>query len=1021
MPAFLNKVFKRDHAGSSKKIEQVTPPQPQEVKYQDAWLRTEVTPEQVQELLRGCTQEIKSRGLSTPFLLLPFRPNSDASAARTFIRNFFNPEKGPLRGPHLQQELRLTEPVVLCSTLKWCWSRLPGGVVTWDVYELFRQGEVDSSMARDSFATFIPISAESEARSKIIFDFFDLISAIAAHGKHNGLGGMKLSRLAGWWAFEHSDMGWGFEGGYTSWSRAADATMHLFFAYLRSLSPADGTKGVSVLPISLKALMASVDYPPTAPAQLQSKTVRVVMTVETVSPTPFSLLRRARNFQFRESDLALRALMDYEDPVQALTEECKRVLNCISSTNQSSSAFKSGSGLQDQSWSRFQDLGFSGLLEESEGSGDDDGLSMTGSETFRRRRASTQPTPPTPREERTMDLARPTTPSWADFMVAGFGDRDQAANRAAPLLLSPDKFLPPIDNGSRVRSSQSNRKIVEDNLDPGELASVSPLTVDDAFWWVWISSLAGEESTARKAVFGRCALVETVIKGGRWLVVEEKVKGAATAVEDATYLPAKEKKKSRRGRLTRRKSVGRVDIPIEQPKQFDPSMGLFNRTNIGPDQTAKIQAAAAALRQQRQQQEFNHLRPREDGSKPNPRTNSVFTLQPVILSEATPAMKWASKYDRDAIREAYLKGLPMPEKKDLSRVDTDRPLPPPPPHEEQEERPERKERQERQERPRPEPVEPKPEQSTQPPTPVTKQAPVALASPSTPSTPRRVPMTLPSPRSNGSASPAFDSRSQTIPGSPKSQPSAHSTPEKSKKPKASRFMNLFSSSRKADPTSLVGRRISQLEPPNGGGLGVPAQNANRRLSMNRKKNTPVDFNGDAAKLKAPLPPAVEKPSLPLQADLRRQDSDQPSTSQVSSNEERAATQVFSSFDQGPLSDQPAFIPDDSVSTSEPISPIESSPTVPEKEADDVSMDGAASPASPAEAIPAQDRWAQIRKNAAERAKVVPKASDEYTRSDARGSIDDGETSGEETIESRVARIKARVAELTGGIDTTTRV
>jgi hypothetical protein len=85
------------------------------------------------------------------------------------------------------------------------------------------------------------------------------------------------------------------------------------------------------------------------------------------------------------------------------------------------------------------------------------------------------------------------------------------------------------------------------------------------------------------------------------------------------------------------------------------------------------------------------------------------------------------------------------------------------------------------------------------------------------------------------------------------------------------------------------------------------------------------------------------------------------------------------------------------------------------------MDGTAPLASPVEAIPVQDRWAQIKKNAAERAKVVPKASDEYTRSDARGSIDDGETSGEETIESRVARIKARVAELTGSIDTTTRV
>ena len=78
---------------------------------------------------------------------------------------------------------------------------------------------LDSNMARDAFATFVPISVESQARAQIIFDFFDLISAIAAHFKTNGLGGLKLSRLAGWWAFEHVDSGWGFEGGYTSWVR----------------------------------------------------------------------------------------------------------------------------------------------------------------------------------------------------------------------------------------------------------------------------------------------------------------------------------------------------------------------------------------------------------------------------------------------------------------------------------------------------------------------------------------------------------------------------------------------------------------------------------------------------------------------------------------------------------------------------------------------------------------------------------------------------------------------------------
>lgn len=79
---------------------------------------------------------------------------------------------------------------------------------------------VDSNMARHAFATFIPISVESDARTKIIFDFFDLMAAIAAHGKTNGMSGRKLSRLAGWWAFEHADAGNGFDGGYKSWARS---------------------------------------------------------------------------------------------------------------------------------------------------------------------------------------------------------------------------------------------------------------------------------------------------------------------------------------------------------------------------------------------------------------------------------------------------------------------------------------------------------------------------------------------------------------------------------------------------------------------------------------------------------------------------------------------------------------------------------------------------------------------------------------------------------------------------------
>lgn len=60
---------------------------------------------------------------------------------------------------------------------------------------------------------------DNEARSSIIFDYFDLMSAIAAHAKLNGLGARKLPRLAAWWAFAHKDTGSGFDGGYKAWQR----------------------------------------------------------------------------------------------------------------------------------------------------------------------------------------------------------------------------------------------------------------------------------------------------------------------------------------------------------------------------------------------------------------------------------------------------------------------------------------------------------------------------------------------------------------------------------------------------------------------------------------------------------------------------------------------------------------------------------------------------------------------------------------------------------------------------------
>jgi hypothetical protein len=49
--------------------------------------------------------------LDLPFLLLPFRPTSDPSAVRTFIRHFFG-QSHPMRGEALIQEVRMLEPMV---------------------------------------------------------------------------------------------------------------------------------------------------------------------------------------------------------------------------------------------------------------------------------------------------------------------------------------------------------------------------------------------------------------------------------------------------------------------------------------------------------------------------------------------------------------------------------------------------------------------------------------------------------------------------------------------------------------------------------------------------------------------------------------------------------------------------------------------------------------------------------------------------------------------------------------------
>ncbi|PHH67037.1 hypothetical protein CDD81_4432 [Ophiocordyceps australis] len=1048
MPGLFSRLKGRDGVRSKKKKNAAAAAAslPQKPTWDDAYARTTVEADEIHELLHCCTAELKARALDLPFFMLPFRPTSDPSAVRTFIRQFFS-QKLSLRGEALLQEIRMTEPMVIAGVTKWCWSRLSGGVVGWDAYELFKVGEYDSNQARDSFKTFIPISVDNGAKQRIIFDFFDLIAAVAAHGKSNGFGGLQLSRMAAWWAFEHKDTGNGFDGGYRAWLSAADATSHLFFAYLRSLSPEHHLTGISMLPRSLEKLLRETDYPPPRSAEMMSSTNKLAMIVDAVSPTPFSLLRRAGHFQYRDSDRGLQEFSEHDDPVQALSEECYRVLKAISAANQSQvSNAKHSTGLREASWSRFEDIGFSSALDDDE---ELDGIQPTHT-TMRGLRS-------TPASGNN-NMARPTTPSWADFLSSGFVD--EGAQRPN-LLLPPDKVLPPIESQVRHSSSQSHRPRLESDrdLEPGELASITKFELDEAFWWVWMSSLAPDETPDRKSAFGRCAVIETRISSARWIVVEEIVAGAAPEPAAGAYIAEKKRFFSwtKRGKnMTRRKSTGK-DALVRGDKALSEengSNGSGPKTTMGADTHARIQAKAAQLRAMKDNEQqaaaaaaASQRRGRTDAELMSEKTNSVFTLQPIIAGEASSAMKWVKKYDKGTIKDVYMANsnagrgvvvtsdmldFPTPATEaDISvdssvgRVTPEVPskTPSPGPHVSIIAAA------------RPSVQSPEPESVHE-----DSQAPV----PSTPEVSTND--TRRSEAADGSSTPTHDQKlvkhGTIVPDVAQHEGTnakgrmegakLHKAPAGKERPGALRkfFGRKNRSSKvpdnassdvngmllKEQPTVVTEPIVQQTPTP----APTPPPMQEVQEVVHQVPQEPMDQpveELDEQYYETPEPAAMptpepDTPQTGEQADVEPDYKASEELSRVDTQDAAEATREFSRFDQGPLTDQPAFAPqaeEETRAISPPIARPAARSNRP-KAAPEKVREGLSHAASPG----VQDRWAQIRKNAAQRAATRQKEDRPRGLGAKTGEGEDD--LGDDTIESRVARIKARVAELTGNME-----
>lgn len=725
--------------------------------------------------------------------------------------------------------------------------------------------------------------------------------------------------------------------------------------------------------MSLQKLLQETEYPPQTPSLLLSSTYKVVMIVDTVSPTPFALLRRANHFQYREDDKPLQEFSEYEDPVEALTEECRRVLKAISLANQSHvSSSKHSTGLRDASWSRFEDIGFGGSLEEVDEEDDYVRIDLPHSYGLRTTPASG------------MNLGRPTTPSWADFLSSGFVDDSGNSN----MLLPPDKVLPPIETNVRQRSSQSHRPRLETQrqLEPGELASITRFDLDEAFWWVWMSSLAPEETAHRKSAFGRCAVVETAIRSGKWLVMEEMVKGAAPEPDEGAYIAEKKGFFSwtRRGKtgISRSKSTSKGGF--DRGDRLNPSntTGNMSKTSIGPDQQAKILAAAqqlSARQRQQQREDLPSRRGRADPGLLGDRTNSVLTLQPVILKEASPAMKWANKYDKDAIREAYLgnmnAGRGLGQLNGMSETDCSvsngyRP-----------EVPEK-------------PMSPQPPR-VQSPTPPTEEAPAVPQKNIEDIHPAERPIPVgrnsplpPLPRDEDSLEMARQTMASPEPGTSSSPESKkHKKLHKPEKKTGSSFRKLFGRNKNrqsklpenaaTDVNKFLAAASSRVESP------LPeTPRPEPRISESIHETDPTHATDDDKTPTQLSTPAVrQEPTYDPPADE--------DVSRINTSDANEAREEFSRFDQGPLTDQPAFAPDlesddDDDAVPPPIARHPGSPG--QKHEGDM---------APSPVVATQDRWAAIRRNAAERA--ATRQSEEQSGGGYSKTTDgDDETSGEES-------------------------
>jgi len=447
------------------------------------------------------------------------------------IEQVFPRKKSRLSGESLLRVIRLADVYTIAGILKWCWTRLNGGVVTWKVYNLFKEQERKSSYKLRAFDNILSKSVDSHDHEDIICNFYDLLMALAAYERRNGLNGYKLARLAGAWAFEmvnsQKELPADFATGLSCWSVAAEASYHLFLAFLRSVYPDQNERNLIKFPRVLEQLLLKQAYPPKPMYKNRLITVpKITLSVGRLSANPFVLLQRiSKTIQFEnpsmfpsedDFDTLYFLFSDINEIEKRMSPESKRILEEVSKEN---SIFTDNSlfikdtpelpyDIRARTWSKHYNQAYIDPV------------------TGEPRRPLTNYVYEDSQREMIMKSSslpkaqRPVLPYPESPTLDGIKDKPIHIGTWDEVMHYYSKALG--DKKKHSGEMTKNRRITTDNL---TTCTLSKVAIDDFFVWVWINSISPEQTEISKAQFGRSIVVELQVSDGetgrRWVVVEE--------------------------------------------------------------------------------------------------------------------------------------------------------------------------------------------------------------------------------------------------------------------------------------------------------------------------------------------------------------------------------------------------------------------------------------------------------------------------------------------------------------------